>query len=456
MKSPSIHNLSEAIDARPLSRFQWRVFALCFLCLMSDGFDAQALGYVVPPMSKTWGVMPSTFAPAFSAGLVGMAFGALVLGSLADYVGRRRIIVACMFIAGVVTWATSYVNTMPELIGVRTVAGIAMGGLIPNVLALCAEYSPSRRRALVVMVTACGLSMESALGGFVAGSLLTSHGWPVVFQIGGAISVALSVLTLVALPESIRFCALREGKGAELTSLMRRVCPDLGRDTQARWIVNEEKATGFTVTHLFAQGRARFTLLIWIIYFTCLLEIYFLASWLPTVLARAGLSTSLSVYATSVLHIVGTVTSITLGTVLDRGNPARVLSALFMMGAMSIALIGVSLDNALMLLLATAGAGAGIVGGQAGMHAIATRTYPTFMRSTGMGWGLGIGRIGSVVGPLAGGLLLAMQWPAQDLLLVGALPALVAAGAAFALSRLISGDMVTPATTHGPGSGIGR
>jgi AAHS family 4-hydroxybenzoate transporter-like MFS transporter len=443
---PDSLNLSDAIDARPVHRFQLLVFALCFLCLLADGFDAQALGYVVPAMSRQWNIAPSTFAPAFSAGLIGMAFGALGLGSIADYVGRRKIIVICTAIVGAATLAMSSVSSLSELMVLRVVAGIALGGIIPNALALCAEYSPSRLRALVVMITACGISVGSALGGLVAGVLLKSHGWPIVFQIGGGLSLALSAITLLALPESIRFRAVRESKGAELATLMRRVCPGLQCNEHTRWVANEEKAPGLTVRHLFAQGRAVPTLLIWAIYFTCLLQIYFFASWLPTVLTRAGVSMQSSVYATSALQIAGTVASIALGTVLERYNPARVLTLLFLFGAASIGAIGLSLDNPYLLIVATAGAGVGVVGGQAGTHAIASRVYPTFMRSTGMGWGLGIGRIGSVVGPLVGGMLLAMSWPAQDLLFLGALPALVSAAAAFALSRLFSRD--NPHFTH--------
>lgn len=441
---PDFLNLADVIDARPVRRYQLLVFALCFLCLLADGFDAQALGYVVPAMSRQWNVAPSTFAPAFSAGLVGMAFGALGLGSIADYVGRRKIIVICTAVVGVATMTMASVTSLSQLLALRFVAGIALGGLIPNALALCSEYSPSRLRAVVVMVVACGISVGSALGGLAAGALLKSHGWPIVFQIGGAISLALTALTLLALPESIRFRAVRESNSAELTVLMRRVCPGLECSEQTRWIVSEEKAPGLTVRHLFANGRATQTLLIWTIYFTCLLEIYFFASWLPTVLTRAGVPLQTSVYATSAMQIAGTVASIALGSVIERTNPGRVLAVLFLLGAASIWTIGLSLDNPYLLIVATAAAGVGIVGGQAGTHAVASRVYPTFMRSTGLGWGLGIGRIGSVVGPLVGGMLLAMSWSAPDLLLVGALPALVAAAAALALSRTFSRNNVQP------------
>lgn len=439
MNAPHSLDIARVIDDQPIRRFQLLVFALCFFCLLADGFDAQALGYVVPAISKDWGIKPASFAPAFSVGLVGMAIGALVLGSLADYLGRRRIIIGCAAVSGAATLCMAYVGSLPELIALRFVAGLALGGLIPNGLALSSEYSPARWRAVVVMVTACGISIGSALGGLVAGMLLKHHGWPIVFQIGGSIALLLTVVTACLLPESVRFRALREPGSPKVNALMRRICPGLNIGATTTFTVSEERAAGLTVRQLFVGDRLPKTLLLWVIYFSGLLEIYVFASWLPTVLQRAGVSMQWSVYATSALQIAGTVGSLLLGTVLERFNPGRVLSVLYLFGAASVFSIGLSLDEPWLIVLAACGAGFGIVGGQAGTHALASRIYPTFMRSTGMGWALGIGRIGSVIGPLVGGMLLARNWPAQDLLGVGALPALVAAGAAFGLSRLFKG-----------------
>jgi len=435
----AIHSLdiAQAIDSQPVRRFQLLVFALCFFCLLADGFDAQALGYVVPAISKAWGLKPASFAPAFSIGLVGMAIGALVLGSLADYVGRRRIIIGCAAVSGAATLAMAGVSNLTELVALRFVAGCALGGLIPNGLALSSEFSPARWRAVVVMVTACGISIGSAVGGLAAGTLLAHHGWPIVFQIGGALALVLAVVTALVLPESVRFQALRRPGSPKIPALMRRVCPGLAVDAATVFTVLEEKPAGLTVRQLFAGRRLPKTLLLWVIYFSGLLEIYVFASWLPTVLHRAGVSMAWSVYATSALQIAGTVGSLLLGTVLERFNPGRVLTVLYTLGALSVFAIGLSLEQPWMIVLAACGAGFGIVGGQAGTHALASRIYPTFMRSTGMGWALGIGRIGSVIGPLVGGALLARDWPGQDLLAVGALPALLAAAAAFGLSRLL-------------------
>lgn len=436
---PNTVDIAKAIDSQPIRAFQLMVFALCFFCLIADGFDAQALGYVVPLMSKEWGLTPASFAPAFSMGLVGMAVGALVMGSVADYIGRRWIIILCVGAAGLVTLAMASVTSLPELITLRFLAGLALGGLIPNALALSSEYSPGRWRAVVVMVTACGISIGSAVGGIVAGALLKSHGWPIVFQIGGCIALTLAVLTAVALPESVRFRAVRKPNPVKMGALMRRIVPGLQAGAEIRYVIEEEKSQGLTVRHLFSHGRLAPTLLLWVIYFCSLLEIYVFASWLPTVLTRAGVSLQWSVYATSALQIAGTVASLLLGTVLERFNPGRVLTTLYLFGACAVFSIGLSLHEPWLIVLAASCAGFGIVGGQAGTHAVASRVYPTFMRSTGMGWALGIGRVGSVIGPLIGGVLLARNWPAPDLLLVGALPALIAAAAAFGLSRRIGG-----------------
>jgi AAHS family 4-hydroxybenzoate transporter-like MFS transporter len=439
LKAPNSLDVIQAIDSQPIRGFQMRVFALCFLCLIADGFDAQALGYVVPLMSKAWGLAPASFAPAFSSGLVGMAVGALALGSLADYIGRRRIIIACVGAAGLATLSIATVTSLSELITLRFVAGLALGGLIPNALALSAEYSPTRWRAVVVMVTACGISIGAAMGGLVAGALLKRHGWPIAFEIGGWIALGLAVLAAVALPESVRFRAVRKPDPAKMSALMRRIAPGLQVGPHTTFIVQEEKSSGLTVRHLFSHGRRGSTALLWVIYFCSLLQIYVFASWLPTVLIRSGVSLQWSVYATSALHIAGTVASLLLGTILERFNPGRVLTLLYLFGAIAVFSIGLSLHQPSLIVLAASCAGFGIVGGQACTHAVASRIYPTFMRSTGLGWALGIGRVGSVLGPLIGGALLTRNWPAQDLLLVGAVPALVAAAASLGLSRKLSG-----------------
>lgn len=430
--------IAHAIDSSPVSRFQFFVFALCFLCLCSDGFDAQALGYVVPAISQQWHVAPATFAPAFAFGLIGMALGALALGLLADYWGRRRIIISCTAVVGVATLMMATVTSVGELIVYRFIAGLALGGMIPNAMALGSEYSPQRWRAVVVMVAACGISIGSAVGGVVAGALIKEHGWPLVFQVGGCFALLMSALTALTMPESVRFKAVREADSAAVAKLMRRICPDLRCDVNTQFTVVEQKAAGLTVKHLFTGNRWSATLLLWVIYFCCLLEIYVFASWLPTVLNRAGVSLQASLYATSALQVAGTVASLLLGLVLERFNPGRILFYLFLFGAAAIYSIGLALDQTTLLMVATSCAGIGMVGGQACAHAIASRTYPTFMRATGMGWALGIGRIGSVIGPLIGGALLARNWPAPDLLLAGAVPAVVAACAAFALSGVIA------------------
>ncbi len=434
MKSSAEINLAEAIDGQRISRFQYLVFFLCLLCLMADGFDAQALGYVVPAMSKQWGVEPGLFKHAFSVGLLGMAIGALALGSLADYVGRRRIILLCALVVGISTWLMGAVTSLEQLIALRLCAGLAIGGLIPNTLTLAAEFSPTRNRAAVVMITACGISTGAALGGLVAGLLIEQHSWPIVFHFGGGLSLGLALLFFFVLPESIHFQALKKPNDPRFFRALSKIFPQRDFPLGTRFVTGETKRKGFTVQHLFTEGRAVQTLLVWLIYFLCLLEIYFLASWLPTLLSKAGVPLQWSVYSTSALQIAGTVAALTMGPLLERFNPARILMLLFILAGAALLLIGRAVDNHALLMFSAALVGFGVVGGQGGMHAIASRIYPTSMRSTGMGWGLGIGRIGSIVGPVIGGILLTQQWQPKTLLELGAVPPLLAACAAFFLS----------------------
>jgi AAHS family 4-hydroxybenzoate transporter-like MFS transporter len=435
MENQDVVDVAQAIDNRGIGGKQLEIFALCFACLLADGFDAQALGYAIPVMSKAWGVVPAAFTTALSMGLAGMVVGALALGSLADYFGRRRVILICTALFGLSTVCIALVTDMSGLTGWRFLAGVGLGGCVPNALAMVAEYSPARTRATVVMVTACAMSLGSAVGGVIAGWLMPKFGWPVVFWVGGIFPLVLVVVMSMRLSESIRFLTIKNQKTEELSALLGKICRATFSPS-AKFKLIEHKVSGLTVKNLFSEGRALSTLLIWTIYAMCLLDIYFFASWLPTLLHKADVPLQRALMATSSLHVAGIVASLLLGRVLDRFNARRVLALLYFLGAISIVAIGVLLDSHTLLLVATFCAGFCMVGGQSGMHVVTSQAYPTFMRSTGMGWALGIGRMGSIFGSIIGGTLLGMNWDAGSMLYVGAIPAITAAIATFVLSIL--------------------
>jgi AAHS family 4-hydroxybenzoate transporter-like MFS transporter len=285
----------------------------------------------------------------------------------------------------------------------------------------------------MIMVMFVGFSLGSALGGAFAAWLIPAHGWTAVFWLGGILPLALVPVLVVALPESIRLLALRGTEAHRVRRLLRRINPALDFDVAARFGVREERPAGFPVRLLFRAGRAPATLLLWVMFFMNLLDLYFMANWLPTVIHDAGIAVEQAVIATALLQVGGVVGTLVLAWLIDRLRPYRVLAAAYFAAGLLIAAIG-SAGSAVGLIMATVfGAGFCVVGAQIGANALAAMYYPTPIRSTGVGWALGVGRVGSIIGPVVGGLLLAQHWPTPSLFLAGAVPAFVAALAALAI-----------------------
>lgn len=423
------------IDQQKISRFQIAVAGLCAATVFMDGFDAQAIGYAAPSISRAWHLAPGALGPVFGAGLFGLTIGALVFGPLADRFGRKPVILLCTLLFGLCSLLTVTADGLTSLLAWRFVTGLGLGGAMPNAIALTSEYSPERRRATMIMVMFCGFSLGSALGGVLAARLIPVYGWTAVFWVGGVLPVLLTLLLALTLPESVRLLALRGTEEVQVSALLRRINPEPRWEEATRFTVPEGRAGGFPVAHLFAQSRGPATLLLWVMFFMNLLDLYFLANWLPTVINNAGIPVEKAVIATSLLQVGGLVGVLVLGRLIDRLRPYRVLAAAYFMAGVSIACIGAAGSSIGLIMAAVAAAGFCIVGAQIGANALAAIFYPTFIRSTGVGWALGIGRIGSIIGPVAGGILLSQHWQTSSLFLAGAVPALIASAAALAMGR---------------------
>ncbi len=434
-------DIAAVIDQQPVGRYQIRLLLLCAAVLFIDGFDTQAIGYVAPALVKDLGITRPELGPVLSAALFGLMLGALFLGPLADRFGRKRIIIASVLVFGLCSLATAFVQDASSLLVIRFITGLGLGGAMPNTVALTAEFSPHRRRSTMVMTMFCGFSAGAALGGLIAAAVIPAFGWRGVFVIGGVAPVLLIPLLLVALPESIRFLALSGKPDAMVSARLKAVFPALALPEAARFTVSEPKLTGLPVAHLFSENRALATLLLWAVFFCSLLVLYFLSSWLPTVMSDLGVSVSLGATISSLLQFGGCAGALVLGRFIDRFS-FRALTLMYLMAAAAVALIGQATHSLPIVAVAIFGAGFCIVGGQSASNALASGLYPTAVRSTGVGWALGIGRLGSILGPLIGAKLLDL--PNPSLFAITALPAVVASLAAFGLS-LISRKAVAPA-----------
>jgi AAHS family 4-hydroxybenzoate transporter-like MFS transporter len=428
-------DVADFIDQQPVGRFQFKLLLTCASVLFLDGFDTQAIGYVAPVLAKEWGLTKGALGPVFSAGLFGLMIGALVFGPLADRIGRKRIIIASTLAFGVGALITAFVPDVETLLVIRFLTGLGLGGAMPNAIALTSEFNPRRRRATMVMIMFCGFSVGAALGGVLAAALIPQFGWRAVFVIGGIAPLLLVPVLALRLPESVRFLALTGRADARVAELLSRVSPNAAFPPATRFVVHEPHLPGIPVLHLFREGRSPVTLLLWVIFFMSLLDLYFLSNWLPTVLNDLGVSVSSSAAIGSMLQVGGVVGTFALGSIIDRFS-FRALALVYFVAVFAVGAIGQFGHSIVFVTMAIFAAGFCVVGGQIAANGLAATFYPTSVRATGVGWALGIGRVGSIVGPLVGGVLLTMKWSTAEVFMAAAAAALCAALAAFFLSRL--------------------
>jgi AAHS family 4-hydroxybenzoate transporter-like MFS transporter len=423
------------IDAQPVGGFQIRLLLTCAAVLFLDGFDTQAIGYVAPALAKEWGLSKGSLGPVFSAGLFGLMIGALVFGPLADRIGRRKIIIFSTLAFGIGTLATSVIDDVDSLLAIRFLTGLGLGGAMPNAVAMTSEFSPRRRRATMVMIMFCGFSVGAALGGFLAAALIPQFGWRSVFVVGGVAPLLLVPILALRLPESVRFLALTGRAHERVAELLGFISPRAVFAPATQFVVHEAELAGIPVLHLFRDGRTLVTLLLWVVFFMSLLDLYFLSNWLPTVLNDLGASVSEAAAIGSMLQVGGVVGTFALGSIIDRFS-FRALALVYFVAVFAVGAIGQLGHSAVFVTMAIFAAGFCIVGGQIAANALAATFYPTSVRATGVGWALGIGRVGSIIGPLVGGALLIAKWSPGSVFMAAAGAALCAAVAAFSLSRL--------------------
>jgi MFS transporter, AAHS family, 4-hydroxybenzoate transporter len=433
--SASIVDVAEFIDQQPVGGFQLKLLLTCAAVLFLDGFDTQAIGYVAPALAKEWGLTKGALGPVFSAGLFGLMIGALLFGPLADRVGRKKIIILSTLAFGIGALVTALVQDLNTLLAIRFLTGLGLGGAMPNAIAMTSEFNPRRRRATMVMIMFCGFSVGAALGGLLAAALIPQFGWRSVFVVGGIAPLLLVPILARRLPESVRFLALTGRANERVAQLLGLINPKAAFAPATRFVIHEPELAGIPVLHLFKSGRTLVTLLLWVVFFMSLLDLYFLSNWLPTVLNDLGASVSSAAAIGSMLQVGGVVGTFALGSIIDRFS-FRALALVYFIAVFAVGAIGQLGHSVVFVTMAIFAAGFCIVGGQIAANALAAGFYPTSVRATGVGWALGIGRVGSIVGPLIGGALLAAKLSTASVFAAAAVAALCAALAAFCLSRL--------------------
>ncbi|MDH0731034.1 aromatic acid/H+ symport family MFS transporter [Pseudomonas sichuanensis] len=426
MRTLDVHPI---IDNARFSPFHWMVMAWCGLLLIFDGYDLFIYGVVLPTIMKEWGLTPLQAGALGSYALFGMMFGALVFGSLADRIGRKKGIAICFALFSGATILNGFASSPSEFGIYRFFAGLGCGGLMPNAVALMNEYAPKRLRSTLVAIMFSGYSLGGMLSAGVGIFLLPRFGWESMF-FAAAVPLLLLPVILYYLPESIGFL-VRQGRMDEARTLLKRVDPNCDVTLQDTLSVGaglprDKAGTLTSVLKLFQNGLAIRTLALWLAFFCCLLMVYALSSWLPKLMANAGYSLGSSLSFLLVLNFGGMAGAILGGWLGDRYNLVKVKVAFFIAAALSISLLGVNSPMPVLYLLIFI-AGATTIGTQILLYAGAAQLYGLSVRSTGLGWASGIGRNGAIVGPLLGGALMGINLPLQLNFIAFAIPGAIAA-----------------------------
>ena len=425
-------NLEALIDSAALRSFHFMLIGCCALTAMLDGFDTQSIAFVVPDIATAWSIEPARFAPVFGAGLFGGLLGAMAFGRAGDRLGRRPTLLLSVLLFAVGSLVTPVAGSLRYLSAARLVTGIGLGGALPAAIALTSEYAPRHLRTTLVSLMFCGFPLGAVLGGLASAKLIAAFGWQSVFIVGGALPLALLPLLLALLPESVRFLAANGRREAVARILASLRCME-------RWngVAVSRPEPRARISSLFTRDRAAGTYLLWTTFFLSLLVTYFLINWIPLVAHRNGLDTGTAVVAVAMLNLGSIVGSLVIARLADWSDRGSAIGWAYAIGAIAIALIGYTGGSGAWLCALTFVAGVCSIGAQLCTVALCSGFYDTSVRATGIGWSMGVGRIGAIAGPVLGGLLLGAGISSPVLFCIAGAASVGAAMAVFALKRFV-------------------
>ncbi len=410
-----------ALENQRFGGLQLKVAILCGLTQAFDGYDLNSIGMAAPALAHAWNLPPAAFASAFVMSSVGIMVGALSAGPAGDRLGRKPVIIVGLLFIGLFSLASAFAGSLATLTVLRFFTGVGIGALMPATVALASDYAPEHMRAVVIMLVFVGNPIGGFLGGQVIAQMLPSFGWTSIFVVGGALPLALIPVQLLWLPESPRFLLGRN----RLSPREQRLFATLNIQPGGRGHA-VDIATGNPVAGLFRDGLAPTTLLVWVLFFANLLSMFLISYWLPTVLHLSGFTPSGAVFAASMQSAGGIIGTLMLGAFSLRFGASRVISISLATGVLMIAAVGLLNLPYLVLLAAIFCVGSCTVGSQTAANGMVAALYPARVRTTGMGWALGIGRLGGISGPALGGLLLGLGWPPRQILICACVTALIA------------------------------
>ena len=436
MAQSNVVLVDELVDRQQLTGRNYFILGLLLIALLCDGFDLQLVNFALPTLAREWGIAPEALKFTVVANLLGMMFGAMFLGNMGDRFGRKRVIVVGTILYACTAFACVLAKNPDQLAVLRFLTGLGLGGVLPNVIALAAEISPTSQRARLTSIPIIGMSLGSGLPAVVAAWMVPVFGWKAMFVAGGIVPIVVAILIWWKLPESILFLTYRGRNRKEVEARAKALDPSLVISPETQFALRtraDGSAARGSIPDLFVGGLKVTTPLLWLMFACTLLSMHFLNSWMSVILDEAGLSEVQTAFTNGALHWGGTIAAIITVFVLGRLGLSwgLMLLALGFAGCLVIAVTGFS--STALLTVAVCMAGFGIIGCQGVLNASAGLIYPVSCRPTGVGAALGIGRIGSLTGPLIGAYVLSQHWPSERMFFVPLLPLAVAAVATLLL-----------------------
>ncbi|MHA3050398.1 MFS transporter [Acinetobacter sp. ANC 4639] len=416
-------NLREFIDENRISPMQKMIIFLCLMIVVVDGVDISVMGFVAPVIKQAWGISTTDLAPVMSAALIGLAVGAVISGPLADKFGRKKLLITNLFGFGVFTLLAALSTNVTELMMFRFIAGLFMGGVMPQAVTLVTDYSSMKVNGRLVTIILSGFTIGAAIGGFLAAWVIPHFSWHAMMIIGGILPILLATIAIFKLPESIGYKVLKQHPKEEIDAIIHKMAPNF--DTRNTVFVLPQPKTN-TVDNPVKTVLSPFYLigsfLLWWSYASGLFVVYLLGSWLPMMTHEFGFSISEASLITAIYQLGGPIGCIACGYLMDKVNPHLGLVFAYALAVVFMVFVGDAGHNFTLYSTMCFFIGMWMNGANAGMNSISSSFYPVFARATGNSWMHGIGRLGAVASAFAGAYFLSLGWAASKIFLILCLP----------------------------------
>jgi MFS transporter, AAHS family, 4-hydroxybenzoate transporter len=406
-----------------ISSLQYATLFVCFVMNMLDGMDVMIISYSSTSIAKAFSVSPETLGVVFSSGLTGMTIGAILLAPLADKIGRKTLILFSALIMGVCIYLTSFAENVTFLIIIRFLSGLGIGCMLATTATLAAEYSPAKTRDFWVSLVIAGYPIGAVISGLIAAEIIPIYGWQSIFQLAGIVGLLCVPLVYFFISESLDYYLKAQPKNA--LNKINKILKNIGQNKLSILPEKSTKTQINAVNSLLEPTYRKPTIQLWIALFMAFASLYFLASWIPKLASTAGLSLALAIYSGTVFNVGAFFGIITQGYFSSKYGLKQTIGVFFICTAVLLASFGFFTGSD-WILLVLAFLGFGIQGGFVGLYAVSARMYPTQFRATGIGYAMGAGRIGGIVGPLVAGVFIGAGLGMASLFLIFAIPALIA------------------------------